>query len=56
MNEPTLAVGIVMQVLVSIVLLAAALLVILSKRRYDARAKHWAYATVGLITGFWLKR
>jgi hypothetical protein len=55
MSEPRFAVGTFMQVLVSIVLLAAALFVILSKK-YDAKAKHWAYATVGLITGFWLKQ
>ena len=44
-----------MQVLVSIVLLIATLFVILSKK-YDARNKHWAYATVGLLVGFWLKQ
>ena len=43
-----------MQILVSLALLAAALFVILSKR-YDAKDKHWAYTTIGLIAGHWLK-
>jgi Tfp pilus assembly major pilin PilA len=45
---------IVMQVVVSLVLLSATLFVVLSKK-YDAKDKHWAYATVGLIIGFWLR-
>jgi uncharacterized membrane protein len=45
---------VVMQILVSIVLLVATLFVILSKK-YDAKDKHWAYTTIGLIIGFWLK-
>jgi hypothetical protein len=44
-----------MEVFVSLALLAAALFVILSKR-YDARDKHWAYTTIGMIAGFWLRR
>jgi molecular chaperone DnaK (HSP70) len=44
-----------MQVLVSIVLLAATLFVVLSKK-YDAKDKHWAYGTVGLVIGFWLNQ
>jgi hypothetical protein len=43
-----------MEVLISVVLLAATLFVLLSKK-YDAKDKHWAYGTVGLIIGFWLK-
>jgi len=43
-----------MQVLVSLVLLAAGLYVILSKQ-YDAQDKHWAYGTVGTLVGFWLR-
>jgi hypothetical protein len=43
-----------MQVIVTIALLPATLFVILSKQ-YAAKDKHWAYATVGLIIGFWLK-
>ena len=42
------------QVVVSLALLAATLFVILSKR-YAPKDKHWAYATVGLILGFWLR-
>ncbi len=43
-----------MQVLISIVLLFSTLFVVLSKK-YDAKDKHWAYTTIGLIIGFWLK-
>jgi isoprenylcysteine carboxyl methyltransferase (ICMT) family protein YpbQ len=39
---------------VTAILLIATLLVILSKR-YAADDKHWAYATIGTIVGFWLK-
>jgi hypothetical protein len=44
-----------MQVLVSLVLLSATLFVVLSKK-YDAKDKHWAYGTVGLVIGFWLNQ
>ena len=44
----------VTELLVTVLLLAAALFVILSKR-YDAKDKHWVYTTVGIIIGFWLK-
>jgi hypothetical protein len=43
-----------MQALVTLVLLSASLLVILSAK-YDPNSKHWAFATVGTIVGFWLK-
>jgi hypothetical protein len=43
-----------MQVIVTLVLLPATLFIILSKR-YAPKDKHWAYTTVGLILGFWLK-
>jgi hypothetical protein len=42
-----------MPVVVSLVLLGAALWVILS-RRYDDAAQKWAIATVGSIVGYWL--
>jgi len=42
------------RILVSSVVLAASLYVILSKR-YTPQDKHWAYATVGTILGFWLR-
>jgi hypothetical protein len=45
---------IIMQVIVSIVLLSATLFIVLSKK-YNPTDKHWAYATLGLIIGFWLK-
>jgi hypothetical protein len=44
----------VVQVGVTAILLIATLLVILSKR-YAEADKHWAYATIGTIVGFWLK-
>jgi len=44
-----------MQVLVSLCLLSASLFVILTAG-YDPNIKHWAFATVGTILGFWLKR
>src|ERR1039457_5898461 len=43
----------VMQVVLSVTVGAAALFVILS-RRFTPRDKHWAYATLGTIIGFWL--
>jgi hypothetical protein len=39
----------------SAIILIPALYVILSKN-YSPRDKHWAYATVGTILGFWLRR
>jgi hypothetical protein len=44
----------IMQVVVSSVVGAAGLFVILSTR-YGPKDKHWAYATVGTLLGFWLK-
>jgi hypothetical protein len=48
-NTPRL----VMQILMSIAILAAGLFVILAKNSGRAR-KHWAYGIVGLVVGFWL--
>jgi hypothetical protein len=45
---------IMMPIIVSIVLLFGGLFVILAKR-YAASDRHWAYATVGTIVGYWLK-
>lgn len=45
----------IMQIAVSMCLLGASLFVILAGG-YDPNAKHWAFATVGTILGFWLKR
>ena len=43
-----------MQVMVSLVLFGAALYVILSKS-YQPKDKNWAYSTLGMVIGFWLK-
>ena len=43
----------IMQIAVTLWLLTAALLVILSQH-YDPSIKNWAFATVGTILGFWL--
>jgi hypothetical protein len=51
-NSPALRDG--MQVLLSLVLMGAAILIVLS-HAYDAQEKHWAYGTLGTILGFWLK-
>jgi hypothetical protein len=42
-----------MQVALSIIFTAASLFVILAAR-FGPKDKHWAYATVGTILGFWL--
>jgi hypothetical protein len=42
------------QLVVSVLLLLASLFVILSTK-YGAKDKHWAYATVGTLLGFWLR-
>ncbi len=44
-----------MQIAVSLCLLGAALFAILSQL-YDANTTHWAFATAGMILGFWLRR
>jgi hypothetical protein len=49
MNYPLTA-----QLVISAVLLIAALFVILTKR-YAAQDKHWAYGALGTVVGFWLK-
>jgi hypothetical protein len=44
----------VMQVLISVGTGIPAVFIILAKR-YAPKDKHWAYGTVGLIIGFWLR-
>jgi hypothetical protein len=43
-----------MEVIVSLAFGVASLFVILSKR-YGSKDKHFAYATAGIILGFWLR-
>jgi uncharacterized membrane protein (UPF0136 family) len=45
---------VVMQIAVSTCLLGASLFVILSGQ-YDPSIKHWAFATIGTILGFWFR-
>ena len=42
------------QIVMSLFLGTPAIFVVLSKR-YQARDKHWAYTTLGMILGFWLR-
>ena len=42
-----------MQVILSFIVLIAALYVVLS-RKYDESAQKWAYGAIGMILGFWL--
>ena len=44
----------IMQIVLSLVLLAVGLCVILSKQ-YDAADTNWSYGIVGTVIGFWLK-
>ena len=44
----------IMQIVVSLVVLAAGLYVILSSSYVDE--KKWGYSTVGAVIGYWLKR
>ena len=43
-----------MPIIISLVLLSAALWVILS-RSYQPTDRHWAYGAIGTIVGFWLR-
>ncbi len=43
-----------MQIVVSVLVLAAGLWVMLSGR-YDAEVEKWAAGTIGTVVGFWLK-
>ncbi|MGB0015036.1 MAG: hypothetical protein WBQ03_25815 [Candidatus Sulfotelmatobacter sp.] len=52
-NIPSYAKNI-MPVVVSVILLIGGLFIILAKR-YQPSDRHWAYATVGTIVGYWLK-
>ena len=44
----------IVQILISMLLAALSLLVIWSDR-YGAKPRHWAYGTIGVLLGFWLK-
>jgi hypothetical protein len=46
--------ALIMQIIISLVLLGATLFIILAKK-YQPKDKHWAYGTLGMVVGFWLK-
>jgi len=52
-TDATTSAGI-MQIFISVGLLATALYVILSKK-YDADVQKWAFGVIGTIVGYWLK-
>jgi hypothetical protein len=43
------------QIIISVALLVASLFVVLS-RKYEPKDKHWAYGTIGILVGFWLRQ
>ena len=43
-----------MQVLITLIFTPTALFIVLA-RRYGPKDKHWAYATLGTILGYWLR-
>lgn len=45
--------SVVVQIAISLILLAAALWVVLSQR-YQPTDRHWAYGIIGTVVGFWL--
>jgi hypothetical protein len=53
-DEGPLSTRMIVQILISLLLAALSLFVVLSDR-YGAKQQHWAYATVGVLLGFWLK-
>jgi hypothetical protein len=48
-------VTLIMQVIISLALLAAGLFMVLSATS-TPQAQHWGYGTLGSVLGFWLKR
>jgi hypothetical protein len=44
----------IVQILISVLLAALSLFVIVSGR-YGVKPRHWAYGTIGVLLGFWLK-
>jgi hypothetical protein len=43
------------QIIISVVLLVASLFVVLSPK-HGPQDKHWAYGTIGVLVGFWLRQ
>jgi hypothetical protein len=53
-DEGPFSTRMIVQIIVSVLLAVLSLFVILSDR-YASKQQHWAYATVGVLLGFWLK-
>jgi hypothetical protein len=53
-DEGPFSTRVVVQIVLSVLLAALSLFVIFSDR-YGARQRPWAYATIGVLLGFWLK-
>jgi hypothetical protein len=53
-EEGTFSTRMIVQILISVLLAAASLFVIVSDR-YGSKQQNWAYATIGVLLGFWLK-
>lgn len=54
-SQPSARVHLAMQVIVTVAVLGVSLFVLLWRGASDSNL-HWAYATTGMILGFWLKR
>jgi hypothetical protein len=53
-DEGTFSTRMIVQITIS-VLLAALSLFVISSDRYASKQQGWAYATIGVLLGFWLK-
>ena len=53
-EEGAFSTRIIVQILISLLLAALSLFVIFSDR-HGAKQQHWAYATIGVLLGFWMK-
>lgn len=53
-DEGPLSTRMIVQIIIS-VLLAALSLFVISSDRYASKQQHWAYTTIGVLLGFWLK-
>lgn len=54
MGAPSHSSKTIMQIIVSLAILATSIYIILS-HSFENQDKHWAYASAGTILGFWLR-